>query len=118
MLSIKGLKAKVANTDILKGVDLEIKPGEIHGIMGPNGSGKSTLARVIAGDPTYTVQAGSINYNGEDVFSMAPDKSFVCDQVEGVCLGMLVGGEIGEVAPTHFSFMGSLLSIMLRRRYS
>ena len=74
MLSIKGLKAKVENTDILKGIDLEIAPGEIHGIMGPNGSGKSTLARVIAGDPTYAVQGGSITIDGEDLMVMEPDE--------------------------------------------
>jgi len=74
MLSIKGLKARVADMDILKGVDLEIGPGEIHGIMGPNGSGKSTLARVVAGDPTYTVLDGEVTFNGEDVFAMEPDE--------------------------------------------
>src|SRR5687768_3963239 len=74
MLEISGLKARVGDTAILKGVDLNIGRGEVHGILGPNGSGKSTLARVISGDPTYEVTAGEVLFKGSDVFAMEPDE--------------------------------------------
>ncbi|MBN2083078.1 Fe-S cluster assembly ATPase SufC [bacterium] len=74
MLKISGLKAVVEGMEILKGIDLEVKPGEVHGIMGPNGSGKSTLARVLSGDPTYAVTGGEVDYCGQDLLAMAPDE--------------------------------------------
>lgn len=76
VLNVAGLKAKVADEDldILKGVDLTIKPGEIHAIMGPNGSGKSTLAKVIAGHPAYEPTGGSVYFGGEDLLDMEPDE--------------------------------------------
>jgi Fe-S cluster assembly ATP-binding protein len=74
MLEITGLKARVGDTAILKGVDLTVGRGEVHGILGPNGSGKSTLARVISGDPTYEVTAGEVLFNDSDVFAMEPDE--------------------------------------------
>jgi len=74
MLRISGLQAAVQDTPILQGVDLEVGPGEVHGIMGPNGSGKSTLARVLAGDPTYTVTAGSAHYQQHDLLSLEADE--------------------------------------------
>lgn len=73
MLTIKGLEARVDQTPILKGVNLNVAPGEVHGIMGPNGSGKSTLARVLAGDPTYEVTAGTAVYKGESLLELEPD---------------------------------------------
>jgi len=66
MLEITGLKAGIKDMQILNGLDLAVKAGEVHGIMGPNGSGKSTLARVLAGDPTYEVLAGTVEFQGED----------------------------------------------------
>ena len=60
MLEIKNLRAEVDGTEILKGVDLKINPGEVHAIMGPNGSGKSTLANVVMGNPVYEVTEGSV----------------------------------------------------------
>ena len=76
ILTVAGLRAKVADEDpdILKGVDLAIRPGEIHAIMGPNGSGKSTFATVIAGHPAYEATSGSIFFRGEDLLEMEPDE--------------------------------------------
>ncbi|MDE2654348.1 MAG: Fe-S cluster assembly ATPase SufC [Gemmatimonadetes bacterium] len=76
ILSVTGLGARVAeeDQDILKGVDLAIRPGQIHAIMGPNGSGKSTLAKVIAGHPGYEATAGSVFFQGEDLLEMEPDE--------------------------------------------
>jgi len=76
ILKVAGLRAKVADEDleILKGVDLTIRPGEIHAIMGPNGSGKSTLAKVIAGHPAYEPTGGSVYFRGEDLLDMEPDE--------------------------------------------
>ena len=67
MLEIKNLHAEVDGTEILKGVDLKINPGEVHAIMGPNGSGKSTLANVVMGNPVYEVTKGSVVFEGEDI---------------------------------------------------
>ena len=76
ILVVTGLEAGVADEDldILKGVDLAIRPGEIHAIMGPNGSGKSTLAKLIAGHPGYEATGGSVEFNGEDLLDMEPDE--------------------------------------------
>ena len=76
ILSVTGLRARVAHedSDILKGVDLAVRPGEIHAIMGPNGSGKSTLAKVVAGHPAYEVTAGSVAFQGDDLLDMEPDE--------------------------------------------
>lgn len=73
MLSIKDLYVSVEGNEILKGINLEVKPGEIHAIMGPNGSGKSTLANVIAGKEEFEVTHGEVTYNGEDLLEMAPE---------------------------------------------
>ncbi|MEX0936189.1 MAG: Fe-S cluster assembly ATPase SufC [Gemmatimonadota bacterium] len=75
ILSIKNLHAKVADeeTEILHGVDLELRKGEIHAIMGPNGSGKSTLAKILAGHPVYEATAGEVRFEGEDILELEPD---------------------------------------------
>ena len=71
MLSIKDLKASIEDgTQILKGINLEVKAGEVHAIMGPNGSGKSTLSKVIAGHPAYHVDGGSVTLDGKDLLQM------------------------------------------------
>jgi Fe-S cluster assembly ATP-binding protein len=75
MLEIKNLHAKIAEgREILKGIDLAVKAGEVHAIMGPNGSGKSTLAGVLSGKPGYEVTAGSVRYQGADLLALAADE--------------------------------------------
>ena len=73
MLHIKGLKAGVEEKEILKGFNLDIRPGEVHAIMGPNGSGKSTLANVLAGKDGYHVTEGSVSFLGKDLLDLAPE---------------------------------------------
>jgi len=73
MLSIKDLKASVEGKQILNGLNLEVKPGEVHAIMGPNGSGKSTLASVLAGREEYEVEGGTVNFLGNDLLEMSPE---------------------------------------------
>lgn len=73
MLSIKNLKVRVEEKEILKGLDLEIKPGEVHAIMGPNGSGKSTLSATLAGREDYEVTEGTVEFNGKDLLDLAPE---------------------------------------------
>lgn len=73
-LQIEGLRAKVEDVEILKGVDLEVPRGEVHALMGPNGSGKSTLANVLMGHPAYEVTAGRILFDGQDVTAAPPDE--------------------------------------------
>jgi Fe-S cluster assembly ATP-binding protein len=74
ILEVKNLHATVAGTEILKGLDLAVEPGEVHAIMGPNGSGKSTLAQVLAGRDGYEVTAGSVLFKGADLIGMAPEE--------------------------------------------
>jgi Fe-S cluster assembly ATP-binding protein len=74
MLEVKNLKVRVEDKEILRGVNLSVKTGEVHAIMGPNGSGKSTFARAIAGHPGYEVTEGQILYKGQDLLEMDPDE--------------------------------------------
>jgi Fe-S cluster assembly ATP-binding protein len=73
-LQIDGLRANVADTEILRGIDLRVEPGSVHALMGPNGSGKSTLAFAMTGHPNYTVTGGSVTLDGEEMLGLAPDK--------------------------------------------
>ena len=98
MLSIKGLKARVEEKDILKGIDLEVKAGEVHAIMGPNGSGKSTLASVLAGKDGYEVTGGEVIYDGKNLFELeAEDRAR-----EGIFLAFQYPIEIPGVSTTNF----------------
>jgi len=72
MLNIKDLHISVDGTEVVKGVDLSIKTGEIHAIMGPNGSGKSTLVSALMGHPAYTITSGTVEFSGKDLLAMAP----------------------------------------------
>ena len=74
MLEIKNLHARIAQKEILKGVDLVIGPGEIHAVMGPNGAGKSTLSAVLTGRPDYEVTEGSVLYKGQDLLALSPEE--------------------------------------------
>ena len=73
MLEIKDLHASIAGKEILKGLTLPVKEGEVHAIMGPNGAGKSTLSNVLTGHPAYTVTSGSITFNGKNLLEMSPE---------------------------------------------
>ena len=98
MLSIKNLHAAIEGSPILNGINLEIKPGEVHAIMGPNGSGKSTLASVLAGREEYEVTEGSVTFKGKDILELSPE-----DRArEGVFLAFQYPVEIPGVSSTNF----------------
>jgi Fe-S cluster assembly ATP-binding protein len=94
MLEIKNLHARVADKDILKGINLTINAGEVHAIMGPNGSGKSTLSNVLAGREDYTVTEGSVTFGGKDLLEL-PAEIRAC---EGIFLGFQYPVEIAGVS--------------------
>jgi len=98
MLEIKGLRVSVAGTEILRGVDLTVKTGEVHAIMGPNGSGKSTLTQVLAGHPAYTVTAGSATYEGKDLLALKPEER----AREGLFLAFQYPVEIRGITNSYF----------------
>lgn len=98
MISIKNLHASVEGKEILRGLNLEVKPGEVHAIMGPNGSGKSTLASVLAGKEEYEVTAGEVIFNGKDLLELSPE-----DRArEGVFLAFQYPVEIPGVSNINF----------------
>jgi Fe-S cluster assembly ATP-binding protein len=98
MLEIKNLHARVGDSDILRGLDLAVRAGEVHAIMGPNGSGKSTLAHVLAGRPGYTVTEGAVDYKGRDLLALPPEER----AREGVFLAFQYPVEIPGVSNVYF----------------
>ena len=74
LLEVKDLHAGIEGKEILKGLNLQVKKGEVHAIMGPNGSGKSTLSKVLAGHPNYEVMSGEVLYDGKNLLDMEPDE--------------------------------------------
>lgn len=98
MLSIKNLHAKIEDKEILKGINLEVKPGEVHAIMGPNGSGKSTLASVLAGREDYEVTEGEVSYLNNDLLDLGPEER----AREGIFLAFQYPVEIPGVSTTNF----------------
>ena len=98
MLEIKNLHASIDGKEILKGIDLVVKPGEIHALMGQNGAGKSTLSAVLAGHPAYTVTEGSVTYNGKDLLAMTPEER----SHEGLFLSFQQPVEIPGVSMVNF----------------
>ena len=98
MLVIKDLQASIEDKQILKGINLTVKPGEVHAIMGPNGSGKSTLSAVLTGNPAYTVTGGSVEFYGKDLLALSPE-----DRAhEGLFLSFQYPVEIPGVSMVNF----------------
>ena len=98
LLQISGLHASVGDKEILKGIDLTIRKGEIHAVMGPNGAGKSTLSSVLAGKPSFTVTQGSIEFMGRDLLAMSPEER----SWAGIFMSFQYPVEIPGVSITNF----------------
>jgi Fe-S cluster assembly ATP-binding protein len=98
MLEIKNLHASINGKEILKGIDLTVKDGEVHAIMGPNGSGKSTLSSVLVGNPAFEVTEGEVTYNGKDLLTLTPEDR----SREGIFLSFQYPVEIPGVSMVNF----------------
>lgn len=98
MLEIKNLHASINGKEILKGIDLTVKDGEVHAIMGPNGSGKSTLSSVLVGNPAFEVTKGEVTYNGKDLLTLTPEDR----SREGIFLSFQYPVEIPGVSMVNF----------------
>lgn len=98
MLEIKDLHASINGKEILKGINLNVRPGEVHAIMGPNGAGKSTMSNVLVGHPKYEVTKGSVTFNGKDLLEMAPETR----SHEGMFLSFQYPVEIPGVSMVNF----------------
>jgi len=110
VLRVEGLRARIGDNEILKGLDLTVGPGEVHAIMGPNGSGKSTLASVLAGRPTFEVTGGKAELRGEDLLALAPEVR----AAKGVFLGFQYPVEIPGVG--NLFFLRTALNAVRRAR--
>src|SRR6187431_1872907 len=98
MLKVSNLQAKIADNQILKGINLEVKAGEVHAIMGPNGSGKSTLASVLAGREEFEVTGGEVEFLGKNLLELAPEER----AREGMFLAFQYPVEIPGVSTSYF----------------
>jgi len=98
LLSVRNLHARIGDKEILKGINLELRPGEVHAIMGPNGSGKSTLSQVLAGRETYKVTQGEVLFDGKDLLALSPEDRATA----GVFLAFQYPVEIPGVGNLHF----------------
>ncbi|RFS18072.1 Fe-S cluster assembly ATPase SufC [Emticicia sp. C21] len=98
MLTISNLHARIEEKEILRGINFEVKPGEVHAIMGPNGSGKSTLASVLAGREDYEITNGTVDFNGKDLLDMSPEER----AAEGIFLAFQYPVEIPGVTTVNF----------------
>ncbi|MCD8260780.1 MAG: Fe-S cluster assembly ATPase SufC [Bacteroides sp.] len=98
MLEIKDLYASINDKEILKGINLTVKPGEVHAIMGPNGSGKSALSSVLVGNPAFEVTKGSVTFNGKDLLELSPEER----SHEGIFLSFQYPVEIHGVSMVNF----------------
>ena len=112
MLTVKNLHASVEEKEILKGINLQVNPGEVHAIMGPNGSGKSTLSTVIAGHEDYEVENGSIVFDGEDLADLDAEER----AHKGIFLSFQYPVEIPGVTVTNFIKTASMHRVSARAR--
>jgi Fe-S cluster assembly ATP-binding protein len=110
MLKIKNLHANIDNKEILRGIDLEVKAGEVHAVMGPNGSGKSTLANVLAGRESYEVTDGTVLLDGQDLLALAPE--------ERAALGLFLAFQYPTEIPgvNNMYFLRSALNCLRKRK--
>jgi Fe-S cluster assembly ATP-binding protein len=98
MLDVRSLRASIDGKQILRGINLVVRPGEVHAIMGPNGSGKSTLSEVLAGDPAFTVEGGEVTFNGVNLLELSPENR----SHHGLFLSFQYPVEIPGVSMTNF----------------